>query len=296
MRWCSRNRFLALICLACLAGSCKELAVSLNEIAKLQQAIVKEYREPGVNVKLNNSTALTITFINSPLNDKSVDERAQRAQQTAEFVRLHYPSIAKIDQIWVSFIKQETRYLVVTYTQGLDFFGFDKNAFPLRQPNTAQVVKAAPDTFPTVVYSPALKQTDVSIVRLQLEGDLNNGVAVAPHFVVPGDVTGLRRSLVTPKSVGLDFASYSTSVRFPGETKLIVSVDDRVAYETTNQFSTSRMANGSFSEFLLIQVPYPAFRRIATGDKVTVRLGDKLYELSDDQRAGLREMTRYVKD
>ena len=292
----SRNRFLALICLACLAGSCKELAISLNEISKLQQAIVKEYREPGVHVNLSNSTSLTITFINSPLNDKSVEERAQRAQQTAQFVKLHYPSIANIDQIWVSFIKQETHYVVVTYTQGLDFFGFDKNAFPLRRSNTAQVLTAAPDPYPTVVYSPALKQTDVSIVRLQLEGDLNNGVAVAPHFVVPGDVTGLRRSPVTPKSVGFDFASYSTSVRFPGETKLVVLVDDRVAYETTSQFSTSRMSNGSFSEFLLIQVPYPAFRRIATGEKVTVRLGGELYELRDDQRAGLREMTRYVKD
>lgn len=96
--------------------------------------------------------------------------------------------------------------------------------------------------------------------------------------------------------MGFDFASYSTSVRFPGETKLVVLVDDRVAYETTSQFSTSRMSNGSFSEFLLIQVPYPAFRRIATGEKVTVRLGGELYELRDDQRAGLREMTRYVKD
>lgn len=295
MRLSSHNRFLVLLCLSCLAVGCKQLVGSLNEISKLQQAIVKEYGEQNVNVNLNNSTALTITFINSPLNDNSVDERARRAQQTAQFVKGHYSSIATIDQIWVGFVKQETRYVVVTYTEGLDFYGFDKNALPMRRSYDAQVART-PDPYPTVVYSPALKQTDVSIMRLQLEGDLNNGVAVAPHFAVPGDVTGLRRSPVTPESVGLDFASYSTSSRFPGETKLIVTSDDRVVYETTSQFSASRQADGSFSEFLLIQVPYPAFHRMATGEKVTVTLGDKQYELSHDQCAGLREMTRYVKD
>jgi hypothetical protein len=295
MRLSSHNRFLVVLCFSCLAVSCKQLVGSLNEISKLQQAIVKEYGEPGVNVNLNNSTALTVTFINSPLNNRSIEERAKRAEQTAQFVKRHYPSIATIERIWVGFVEQETRYVVVTYTKGLGFFGFDKNALPLRRSNDAPVLRA-PDPYPAVVYSPALKQTDVSIMRLQLEGDLNDGVAVAPHFAVPGDVTGLRRSPVTPESVGLDFASYSTSVRFPGETKLIVSSDDRVVYETTSQFSTSRLANGSFSEFLLVQVPYPAFHRMATGEKVTVTVGDKKYELSDDQRAGLREMTRYVKD
>ena len=50
------------------------------------------------------------------------------------------------------------------------------------------------------------------------------------------------------------------------------------------------------SEFLLVQVPYPAFRQIANSEKATVTLGDKQYELSHDQRAGLREMIRYVKN
>jgi len=295
MRLSSRNRFLLLLCFSCLAASCKQLVGSLNEISKLQQAIIREYGEQGVHVNLHNSTALTITFINSPLNARSVEERARRAQQTAQFVKQHYASIATIHEIWVTFVQQETRYVVVTYTKGLEFFGFDKNAVPMRRSYDAPVAKA-PDPYPTVVYSPAMKQTDVSIMRLQLEGDLNNGVALAPHFAVPGDVTGLRRSLVTPESVGLDFASYSTSVRFPGETKLIVRSDGRAVYETTSQFSTSRQADGSFSEFLLIKVPYPAFRQMANGKKVTVTLGENQYELSDDQRAGLREMTRYVKD
>jgi hypothetical protein len=291
----SRFRFLVLLICSCLAASCTQLAASLIEISKLQQAIVKEYGEQGVNVRLNNSTILIITFINSPLNIRSVGERAQRAEQTAQFVKQHYSSIAAIDEIWVGFVAQKTSFVIVTYTEGLGSFGFDKNAHQLPSTNDLPVVDS-PDSYPAVVYSPALKQTDVSIMRLQLEGDLNNGLAMAPHFTVPGDATGLRRSPVIPETVGLDFASYSTSVRFPGETKLIVSSDNRVVYETTSQFSASRMTNGTFSEFLLLKIPYQAFRRMATGEKVTVTLGDKQYELSDDQRAGLREMTRYVKE
>ena len=295
MRLSSRNRVLILFAFLCLTMACQELIGSLKEISKLQQAIIKEYGEPGVHVNLNNSTYLIITFINSPLNAKSSDERAQRARLTAEFVKQHYPSIGTIGEIWVGFVKQETRYVLVTYSEEMGFFGFDRNAVPLRRSGKAPIMRA-PDPYPTVVYSPALNQTDVSIMRLQLEGDLSEGLAMSPHFVVPGDVTGLRRSRVAPLTVGLDFASYSEAAQFPGETKVILSADDKVVYETTGKFSTSFMADGNFSEFLLLQIPYAAFRRMATGEKVTVGLGNKIYELDDSQRAGLLEMTRYVSE
>ena len=281
-----------------LATGCAQVVTSLGEISKLQAEIVKEYGEPGVNVNLNNSNVLTVTFINSQLNAKGPAERAKRAQQTAEFVKQHYLSIAKLDEIWVGFFRQQTRYIVVTYNEGLGFFGFDKNARALREREEFRaVVKTSdPDPYPTVVYSPSLKQTEISIMRLQLEGDLNNGLAIAPHFTVPGDVTGLRRSAAKPKSIGIDFASYSLNSQFPGETKLVFSADNRVVYKTTGVFSTSKQTNGNFSEFLLVQVPYPAFRRLAMGEKLIISLGDKQYELTDEQCAGLREMTRYVSE
>ena len=299
MNLSSRSRSLALAAVvSCLvATGCAQLVTSLGEISKLQAEIVKEYGEPGVNVNLNNSTFLTVTFINSQLNARDPEARAKRAEQTAQFVKQHYPSIAKVDEIWVGFVRQQTRYVVVTYTEGLGFFGFDKNARALRRPEELRAVKtSAPDPYPSVVYSPALNQTDISIMRLQLEGDLNIGLAMALHFTVPGDVTGLRRSAATPESVGIDFASYSPNSQFPGDTKLVFSSDNRVVYETTGTFSTSKQPDGNFSQFLLVRVPYPAFRRLAMGEKPAIRLADKEYELTDEQRAGLREMTRYVRE
>jgi hypothetical protein len=133
-------------------------------------------------------------------------------------------------------------------------------------------------------------------MRIQLEGDLNDGVAMAPHFSVPGDATGLRRSQIPPAFVGLDFASFSANPRFPTATKVTLSADGNPIYEVTDTFSSSKQTNGGYSEFLLLQIPYQKFLRLTKGESLTIRLGDMEYELTEQQRDGLRAMTRYVKD
>ena len=60
------------------------------------------------------------------------------------------------------------------------------------------------------------------------------------------------------------------------------------------QFSTSKTPDEKFSEFLLLQVPYLAFRRMTAAKKLTFRLGDREYELTEEQVKGLAKMTKYV--
>lgn len=287
--------------LACLVVSnCQKVVKSFAEISKLREAIVKEYGEKDVGVNLNNGTTLTITFINSPLNAKTQRERAERAMETAIFVTQHYPSIAQINEIWVGFIKQETHFVVMHYTESLGFIAFDNNARPLREPkelrestNRAATILPA-DLEPIAVYSPALKQTEVKITRLQLEGDLNYGFAVAPHFNVPGDVTGVRIASSPPRSVNFDFASYSAISMFPGKPKITFLVDGKVVFETSEQFSTSKTTEGNFSEFLLLEIPYPAFRRLIAGRTLRLTVGDREYDFTDEQVRALRRMTKYI--
>ena len=295
----SRSSFLAVaVLLLCLLTSgCAQVAKSLVELSRLQQVIIKEYGEKDVNVNLLNSTSLSITFINSPLNEKGPEERAKRAEQTAAFVIQHYPSIDQISAIWVGFVKSETHFIVVHYSQSLDFFGFDKEGRPLSGPEERQPTGSSENSIqPIAKYSPNLNQTDVIITRLQLEGDLNYGLAVEPHFTVPGDATGFRRSSSYPQSVSFDFASYSPISMFPGELKITALADGNAVFETSAQFSTSKSPDGKFSEFLLLQVPYPAFRRMAAGKKLRLRMGDREYEFTGEQVAALREMMRHVKD
>jgi hypothetical protein len=294
----SSSRSLSLtvvLILSCLlAAGCAQVAKSLGELSRLHAEIVKEYGEKDVVVNLNN-TSLSITFINSPLNAKAPEERAKRAEQAAAFVSRHYPSIDQIEEIWVGFVRQETRFIVVHYSEGLDVFGFDKNGHPLSRPEEGLTTgKSDSSIRPMAIYSPRLKETDVRITRLQLEGDLNYGLAVAPHFTVPGDATGVRRSSSLPRAVSFDFASYSEKSMFPGEPKITVLADGKVVFETSAQFSTSKSPEGKFSEFLLLQIPYPAFRRMTAGKTLTLRLGDREYRLTDEQVEALREMKQYV--
>jgi hypothetical protein len=297
MRSSSRSLSLtrALILSSLLAAGCAQVAKSLGELSRLHAEIVKEYGEKDVGVNLNNDTSLSITFINSPLNAKAPEERAKRAEQAAAFVIRHYPSIDQIEEIWVGFVRQETRFIVVHYSEGLDAFGFDKNGHPLSRPEEGLATDESDSSIrPMAIYSPRLKETDVRITRLQLEGDLNYGLAVAPHFTVPGDATGVRRSSSLPRVVSFDFASFSEKSMFPGEPKITVLADGKVVFETSAQFSTSKSPEGKFSEFLLLQIPYPAFRRMTAGKTLRLKIGDRQYEFTDAQVEALREMTQYV--
>ena len=294
MRFSSRNQVLILLLFLCSATSCQELVGSLKEISTLRRAIIKEYGEPGVNVNLNNSTILIITFINSPLNAKTDDERARRAQLTAEFVKQHYPSIRKLEEIWISFVKQETRYIVVNYSEGLGFFGFDKNGQPLPQPEDEPTAYLNA-TRPRATYSSERKQTDVVIERLQLESDAINDFSVMPHFTVPGDATGVRRATSFPDEVRFDFASSSEKSLFPDAPHITFLSDGKVVYETTDQFSTWKYGE-KFSETLSLPVPYRAFRLMTSGKTLTLRIGDREYQFTSEQVDALREMTSYVKE
>jgi hypothetical protein len=286
---------LLLLCLL-VAGCVGQLAKSLVEISRLQGELAKEYGEKSVNVNLNNSTSLIVTFINSPLNAKSSQDRAKRAGETAAFVSSRYPSIDKIDDIWVGFIRQETRFIVVHYSESLEFFGFDKKARPLIT-NPEGLPATAPDNSlrPVAIYSQASNETEVRITSLQLAGDLKLGLSMVPHFTVPGDATGVRRSAAPPQSVSFDFASYSEKSLFPGEPKIIFLADRKTVFETSAQFSTSKNPDdGVFFESLYLQVPDPAFRRLTTGKKLTFKLGENEYELTDEQVQALRHMTEYI--
>jgi hypothetical protein len=266
------------------------------DISRLRSEIIKQYGEKDVSVNLQNSHYLTVTFVNSPLNASSQDERANRAAQTAAFVKDHYTSVNQIKEIWVGFIRTETHFILVHYSESLDFFGFDKNGQPLSRPEEGQPPRNSDSTFrPIATYSPKLNQTEVMISTLQLEGDSSNGLAVAPHFTVPGDASGVRRARVLPLTVSFDFASYSEKSMFPGEPKISVLADGKLVFEKSVQFSTSKLPDGKFSEFLLLQIPYPTFREMTAGRKLTITIGDREYEFTREQLAALREMKQYVK-
>lgn len=291
----SRKVFLATLVLCLVASSC-QMASSLGELSELRAGIMKQYSEPEVNVNLHNGIALTITFVNSPLNAMSVDERRKRAETTAAFVRQHYAQAGKIEEIWVSFIRVKSSYIIITYTEGLEHFGFDKQGRLIGSPVDDRM--SVPDHGLKVIakYLPKSDETEVLITSLQLEGNTDEGVVVLPHFTVRGDATGLRRSDQLPKSVSLDFACYSPKSLFRGATQIKFVADKKIVLNTSGEFSSTRGQDGLYSEFLMLQVSYAAFQLMTSGETLTFVLDDQEYELKREQLQALREMTKYVRD
>jgi ribonuclease HI len=284
----------ALVLCSLTTGCDMQLPKSLLELTRLQAALAREYKEPNVNVTVNNDSSLVVTFINSALNNDSYEERQKRATQTAAFVSQQYPRVAELADIWVGFVKIETRFVFMHYSRSLNFFRFDRLAHPLAWDERSEHASGN-RARASAIYSDKLDRTEISVALMQLEGDTNNGLALSPHFSVPGNASGVRRALATPQSVNFDFSSFSEKSMFPGAPKIIFLADGKTVFETEAQFSTSKSRDGQFSEFLLLPVPYPAFRRLAAAAKVRIRIGDGEYELTEEQVGALREMAEHVK-
>jgi len=287
---------LSLVFVCLLVSGCdqsKQLGKRLGALAEVRSEIIKKSGEVGIDVSLNSAgsySGIYITFINSPLNDKALAEREKRAQETAEIVKTHYSNIKSVKQIVVSFMKSQTKFLVLHWNVVLDFHRFDNEAKPLE--GNRQVEPTEP-LGPTVVYSRTKNQTDISVGGLQLEGVPGNGLTLIPRLTVPGDT-----SKVTPRAptdVTLDVASFAKKQSFPGLTKIEFIGDDKIVYQTEGQFSTSRSNDGLVSEFLYLTIPYTKFKQLVVSTKFSLKLGEKEYQLTDEQLQAVRSMTTYVK-
>lgn len=273
-------------------STAKEIGKKLGEVVVVRGEIIKKFGEEGVDVRVNefeNRTNIFVTFVNSPLNQKTVEERAKRAQETAEIVRQHYPSIKKISEIWVGFMRSTTRLVVFHWNEMLEVRGFDNEARPLRDPRMPAVDPSQPE----VRYLASQNKTDISSSGIQLEGTPEKGVLVVLHFSVKGNV-----NQITPKppdEVALDFAAFSEKPRFPNVTKLVFLADDKIVYRTEGQFSTSKIKDDTYCEFLYLKVPPAVFVKISSGNTVKFKLNDNEYTLTESQLLQIKRMSDYIR-
>ena len=284
----------ALLTSCLLANGCrtaKDLGNTLGTLAKVRAELIKKFGEKDVNLRLNtlqNRTSISVTFVNSPLNQKTTAERAKRAQETAEIVRQHYPSIRNVSEIWVGFMRVKTRLAIFHWSEVLDTHGFDNEARVLRDPGIAP----SDPSQPVVRYSANQNKTDISS-SIQLEGTAEKGVTVFPNFSVAGDV-----NKITPKppdKVSLDFAAFSEKPKFPNVTKIVFLSDNKVAYQTEGQFSTSKTADDLYSEFLYLKIPTADFLKITSGTTVKIRLNEREYTLTESEVLQIQQMSDYLK-
>lgn len=291
---------IALLCL--LTAGCSNVVKSLSGLNALRQHLIEKYGDQ-VNLNLHNSHYLNVVFINSPLNHQDRVKRIERAQDAARFVALNYDDIKSIEQIWISFVASETRYLVIHYTQGLDSFGFDRNGASLDTQtirNDAVVYdeskKESDARAPVARYSEATNETDISITRIQLEGDINRGIALVPHFTVSGDARIRGAATAAPDFVVFDFASYADKPVFKESPALEVYCDGKLALKGVAPLVPTGATgmDESVGQFLSVHVSFKLLQRMGDSKRVRIVLGPRQFELLPDDISALARMTAYI--
>ena len=80
------------ICLTCwlfilLLSGCREAMKSISQLSDLRDNLVREYKQEEINVVIQNSRVLGVTFFNSSFNSLSEQERARKAREIALFAK-----------------------------------------------------------------------------------------------------------------------------------------------------------------------------------------------------------------
>jgi hypothetical protein len=145
-----------------------------------------------------------------------------------------------------------------------------------------------------VRFSAARNETDVSITRLQLEGDMNHGIALVPHFTFKGNLRDSNR--IAPDSVVFDFASYADRKVFPADAKLDIRCDEVVVFSGSARLLSPQdsASEGSTAQFLTAQIPFAQFSKMGKARQVRLKLEIKDFDLSPEDIDSLREMSAYL--
>jgi hypothetical protein len=281
---------LAIACSLSAAGCSSHLVKSLAAINALRQHLTERYHDE-VAVNVQNSRFLTVSFINSELNKQNPNKRWDRAEDAARFVVRNYEEIRSVEQIRIAFVETQSGYIVINYSRIIGSYGFDRNGVALGLNSGSEDLRA-----PVVRYNESADQTDVSITRIQLEGNMTKGVALVPHFQVNGDARQPGSDVPPPGYVIFDFASYSDTPQFSGNAPLQIDCDGRPLVKGFAQLMPGDQngTNDTVAQFLSVRMTFKALNRIAHAHNVAITLGPKHFQLAPDDMEALARMTTYV--
>ncbi len=282
------------ICAACLSHACSNGFVKrLSETAKLRQQLMDKYQEKDVSINLLNSAYLTITYTNSPLNQQDATMRATRAQGTAKFAVSNFPSIAKVRTIWIIFIALETHWIVFHSRRSMGQFIFNNRGDLLNLSNGMDFEENPLN--PIVRFNPASNETDISVTRVQLQGDLNHGIALVPHFTAGGNARDPNGDVKAPAFVVFDFASYADQKIFSSDSDLEIVCDGKSDFSgKAHLLLPNSGSEGSNTQFLTAQIPFEQFAKMGDARSLKVKLNARQFDLSPEAIAALRRMASYA--
>jgi len=291
----TKTVFITLVlCAACLANACSSGFVKrLTEAAKLRQDLMDKYQEKEVNVNLQSSVFLTISFVDSALNQEDAGKRAVRAQEVAKFVVKNFPSIARIKTIWIMFVATERSWIVFHYHRSLNEYAFNNRGEII----ATNATNGSDDPLsPIVRFNPTSNETDISLTRIQLGGDLNHGIALVPYFTARGNARDPNGKVAAPAFVVFDFASYGDRKIFSSDSHLEIVCDGTTEFSGKAHLLSPQNSGseGNNAQFLTAQIPFAQFAKMGEASNLKVKLDATQFDVSPEAIAALRRMAAHV--
>lgn len=277
---------LILICPLLTAGCLKETVKQLGELQALQNALTTKFGDE-INLHLSEGGMLSVAFINSPLNERTKQERAGRAEETAKLIHAHYAGSPLVTTIYVMFLRRKTQFVLFHQTQPVDDYGYERDGQQLRVA-TPYLPSPPPDREITAGYSSSEGGTNVSTYgTFQIEGEPGGyGITVLPHFRVAGDAR--RRRSPPPEEVSFVFSSYSKKPRFKEAVPIEFIADGTPVMQGEATFT------GNDAQYCSVDISYSVFRKFIAGQDLSIKLGAREYPLTPKHRELLLKMDAYV--
>lgn len=124
-----KNLLFILIVTVSITGCDSPVVGSFKDLFAIREKVQKITESENVAVNINNGAYLSVTVVNSPLNDKTSEERKSVSNKVARIAYNHYKNRKSLKKIYVAYSAHERKYLIVDYTYSVDWFEYSSDVF-----------------------------------------------------------------------------------------------------------------------------------------------------------------------
>lgn len=152
IRFCehlTRITFTVFLSLLILTGCSENFSSSVGKFANqmgglfaIKKLVDQQLTEGESGIHIQNGRTITISLVNTAYNEDTFENRKSLAIKTAQLVSDHIndkPEYKSVQNIIITFVHHEKKFLIVDYTRTFDVFPFEVSE--LKQKTSTQGVK-----------------------------------------------------------------------------------------------------------------------------------------------------------
>jgi len=115
-----------LILLGIVVSGCsnaKEAYKSLGDLQQLHADLTTKYKEE-LSLNINNDKYLSISIINSKLNELPIEQKKQKAREIAVYAVGSYKNSNELETVSVGYVIHKS-YIIINYTEAMEQYRFN---------------------------------------------------------------------------------------------------------------------------------------------------------------------------